>query len=205
MGLIRTPMQATKTGPEIGAMIATGSRETMDHTEAEMLVARVGQFRRHREPPPTPRSESRVGHARAARGFRSVVVLGLLGVSLAVGCSPEKPLESAKSATAEFHARYNGESYATIYAAADGAFKEASSEANFVKLMSAVHRKLGVEAHTRLRTWNVIRGAAGTHVIMSYSSQFEAGEAREDFTWVVDGEHTRLVGYNINSPTLVLK
>lgn len=91
-----------------------------------------------------------------------------------------------------------------MYAASDEKLHQSSSEAEFVGLLEAVHRKLGTVQASNLRTFQVGWFAGqGEVVTLFYETRFTGGNAGEKFTWHISDNRPVLVGYFINSNALV--
>ena len=74
-----------------------------------------------------------------------------------------------------------------------------------MKLLTAIHQKLGnVKTSTQL-TWKVFSGTSGTFATIVNKSQYEQGAADEQFVYRIDNGVAKLAGYHINSLALVTK
>src|SRR5580704_12151577 len=84
------------------------------------------------------------------------------------GGSSTTSLELAKQNVVEFHSQLNSEQYAVLYSASDEKLHQATSESDFVKLLEAIHRKLGTAQQSDLRNtgiaWFMGQGATVTLV-----------------------------------------
>ena len=89
--------------------------------------------------------------------------------------------------------------------AAHADFKVASTEKGFVALLDAVHRKLGTVKTTEQAGWNVNSFNLQTNVVLNYKNKSAEGNAVESFNYRIDGDKAVLLGYNINSQTLITK
>lgn len=120
--------------------------------------------------------------------------------------SAAKNVESAKQGVEQFHSQLDSEQYAAIYAASDDKFQKATTESDFVKLMQAVHRKLGNIQQSSLRNTGVAWFAGqGATVTLVYDTSFAKGSGAEQFVWHVSDNRAVLYGYHINSNDLVAK
>ena len=121
---------------------------------------------------------------------------------VAGGCS--RALESAETASREFHARYERAAYADVYREAAPELRQTVSETDFVKMMEGLARKLGGWRSSKDSAWKVFVGTGGQTVTLQYGTEFERASATEQFVWRVDGAgKPLLVGYNVNSPALL--
>jgi hypothetical protein len=85
-----------------------------------------------------------------------------LAISVYAGCvllascgSPTKSIALAKESVDRFHSQLDFEQYSAIYAAADGKLHAATTEADFIKLLQAIHRKLGNVQNSSLKGENI--------------------------------------------------
>ncbi len=131
--------------------------------------------------------------------FGMLVVL----LSLACGCSA-KSREAAEAGARDFRAQCARRAFADIYKAAAPDFHAATTEADFLKLMEGVNRKLGSWQSSKPRGWRVFTGLGGGMVTMGYESKFERGAATEEFRWRIREGRAILLGYQINSPAFVV-
>jgi hypothetical protein len=136
-----------------------------------------------------------------------ILLLGFLVLSGCESCITSGALakSAATTATDDFHARFNREDYSGIYATASESLRREASEEQLTKLLTAIHKKLGAVKGSKQTLWKVFVGTGGTQVTLDYETDFEGGQAREDFVWLVGGAQARLLGYHINSNALVEK
>ena len=130
-----------------------------------------------------------------------VVVASVAGSS----CSYRRAYNAAEAATASFHECLNEGLLQQIYDRADQQLRAGTTESDFVALLAAVHRKLGRHLTTRIQSSHVHGLGRVVTVALRCSSDFEEGDAQEEFVWLVEGTSCRLASYNISSRTLVLK
>ena len=131
-------------------------------------------------------------------------LLLLLAASLACSITEEKSL--AEEAVTQFHARLDAGQFQQIYSDADEAFKKATTEKDAIALFDAVHRKLGPVKESRQQTFFVKYDVTmGKIIRLTYGTEFAEGKGTEEFVWRISDGRARLMGYNINSPTLVIK
>lgn len=117
----------------------------------------------------------------------------------------KKSKNTAEAAVQHFHQQLEQGDFQGIYAGAGSEFKKASTEQQATEYFSAVHRKLGVLQSTNEVNWNVNSFNGVTRVVLTYETKFAQGQAQETFTFRGDGDQAVLVGYTINSPTLITK
>jgi Protein of unknown function (DUF4019) len=144
-------------------------------------------------------------HARAMLRVCSLLAILFVGGAL-VSCGSSKKIQLAKDSVGMFHAQLDTEQYSTIYKTADDKFHAAISEAEFVKLLQAVHNKLGTVKESNLRNTGVAWYAGqGYTVTLVYDTRFSDGSGAEQFVWRVKDNQPTLYGYHINSNDLIAK
>ncbi len=84
-------------------------------------------------------------------------ILIIVAVLLVAGnsCSLTKGKGIAEAAVAQFHNQYNAGQFREIYSQADEGFRKSASEAEFVALLEALHRKLGTVKKSNQAGWGV--------------------------------------------------
>ena len=128
----------------------------------------------------------------------------LLACFALIGCNPVKAKASAEAAVKEFHEQLNKGDFKGIYAAAHADLKQASTEKDFVALLDAVHRKLGLVQSSEPNGWRV-NATGHVNVVLAYKTKFAEGDGVETFNYQIEGEKAVLVGYNISSNALITK
>ena len=131
-------------------------------------------------------------------------MLTALGVAGCGKFAHDKDL--AADAMDQFHERFNAGEFDKIYDTADADFQRTTTRTDFLKLLDAVHRKLGdyknCDNHG-WNTWNTNTFNSDTSVTLHYKTTFKKGEGDEEFVYRVSGTRARLRGYHINSNTLI--
>jgi hypothetical protein len=118
--------------------------------------------------------------------------------------SPTKNVELAQQSVEQFHSQLDSEHFTALYAASDEKLHQAATETDFVKLLDAVHRKLGNVQQSKLRNTGVAWFAGqGATVTLVYETKFALGTGIEKFVWHIKDNNASLYGYNINSNELV--
>lgn len=138
-----------------------------------------------------------LGTSKQAFIFVSVLLLG--------GCGSGDNLRIAREGVIHVHAQMDSEQFADIYSQADDALRATTKQQDFLDFMGAVHRKLGKVQDASQRGFFVNFTTSGTQVRVNYVTKFEQGEAQEEFVWKIRGGQAKLLGYHINSKTLVIK
>jgi hypothetical protein len=121
------------------------------------------------------------------------------------GCGSNKDIGLARVAVTQLHSQIDNEQFADIYAQADEGFRAATKQQEFYEFISAVHRKLGKVQDASQRSFFVNFTMSGTIVRLNYATKFEQGDAQEEFFWKIKGSQAVLLGYHINSTTLITK
>jgi hypothetical protein len=145
---------------------------------------------------------------RASPILRACYLIAVLfiGCSLVSCGSSSKNLQLAQDSVGLFHAQLDMEQYGSIYGAADDKFRNASTEADFVKLLRAIHTKLGAVRESNLRTSGVAWFAGqGATVTLVYDTKFMNGTGSEQFVWLIKDNQTTLYNYRIDSNDLIVK
>lgn len=134
-------------------------------------------------------------------------ILLLLAVLLAAGtsCSMAKGKNIAEAAVDGFHKQYNAGQFHEIYSQTDEGFKKGTTEADFILLIEAVHRKLGEVKQASPAGWGVNATPGGTIATLGYDVDFVEGKGTEQFVFRVVGDKALLFNYNVNSPLLITK
>ena len=109
----------------------------------------------------------------------------------------------AKRGVANFRARAAQTSFSEIYWRASPEFRQSATEEQFLRVMTALNRKLGAWTSAGEPGWNVTRGTAGQVVNLTYQSQFAKGAVSEQFTWRIEDGEPILLSYHVNSPLLI--
>jgi hypothetical protein len=129
----------------------------------------------------------------------------VLFVSVIAGCGGKQQIANAEAAVTQFHAELNAGNFDQIYTESDAAMKNASSQEKFVALLDAVHRKLGTVKSANRQTFFMNYGTSGKFLRLTYTTQYDADNAAEEFVFRVNGNNVTLAGYHINSDALVTK
>ena len=133
---------------------------------------------------------------------RPVAMVAVLGLA-AAGCSVKADLGASDGAIAAFHAQLDRGQFAQIYAASAPEMKAITTEADLVKLLAAVHGKLGPFKGGKTAGWNDTRNTSGHFVNIGYQATYEKGPALEEFLFRLDGDRATLAGYHVNSNALI--
>lgn len=112
--------------------------------------------------------------------------------------------DQAQQGVSEFRARVSRGAFAEIHRSASPEFRESAAEDQFVRFMTSLDRKLGAWHSSSEPEWNVMRGTGGHIVRLGYRSDFAKGAATEQFAWRIENGAAVLLGYQVNSPLLVI-
>ena len=112
-------------------------------------------------------------------------------------------IDDAKRGVANFRARAAQTSFSEIYWRAAPEFRQSATEEEFLRVMTALDRKLGPWTSAGEPGRNVAHGTAGQVVNLTYQSQFAKGAVSEQFTWRIEDGEPVLLAYHANSPLLV--
>ena len=110
----------------------------------------------------------------------------------------------SNDAVHQFHRELNAENYQSISDGADEAFRNSGKEEDFIKLLLAIHRKLGDAGQTNMNNLSVNATTGGTFITAVYQTTFAKGPATETFTWKKSGGQIKLYRYNIQSNALIV-
>ena len=125
-----------------------------------------------------------------------------IAASLALGgCSMGADMKAGGDAVAAFHKQLDAGQFAAIEAASGPEMK--SSPGQFLKLLDAVHRKLGASGASQQVGFNDAVNTGGHFLTLNYRTTFAKGAAAETFVYRIDGGKAVLAGYNINSDALI--
>lgn len=140
---------------------------------------------------------------------RRLSLLALVCTATLFTCScgsMTKDTTLAKQAVAGFHSQLDSGQYTAVYEAADPKLHAITSEPDFVKLLDAIHRKLGAVRDSNLQNWRAgWYVGQGATVVLTYNTTFSAGSGIEQFIWHIDNDRALLYGYHINSTDLIEK
>ena len=125
--------------------------------------------------------------------------------AMLAGCGMKESFEDAGVEVAKFHRALDAGRAQEIWNSADPQFRGATQQAQFTKLIDAVHGKLGKVRASKQTGWNANATTGGTFVTLTMETTFERGSGVEQFVYRKgDGGHMALVGYNIQSQDMML-
>ena len=130
------------------------------------------------------------------------LVLG--GAVVLAACSMGRDVPAATAAIDRFHAALNAGRFAPTWEGAAPELKSASAEPAFLRLLDAVHRKLGAFKSGKASGFNENVSPEGTFVTIGYASAYERGQAIEQFVYRMNDGKPTLAGYHVTSDALIL-
>jgi deoxyribodipyrimidine photolyase-like uncharacterized protein len=136
----------------------------------------------------------------------SLVATGVILVFLLWQCGSAlvQGRKLANAAVRHFHQQLNTEDYEEIYNEADDLFKAGQNHDELIRLLRAVHKKLGNAGDEKQVNVRADVNTNGTFITTWYSTAFVSGTATEMFTWVRSGGTLKLYSYHIESNGLIL-
>ena len=135
--------------------------------------------------------------------MRLLLILSCSMLLALLGCSASQDMDKAEAAVVRIHQQLDAGQSQAIYQAAAEEFKKSSSESDLIGFLDGVHGKLGKYKSGQRVNWKVNYGASGEIVVLDYRSDFENGEASEDFMFRIDGDTPVLLGYHVNSNVFI--
>lgn len=102
-------------------------------------------------------------------------------------------------AVATFHTHLNSGEFEDICNEADEGFASRDKRDELLRVLEAVHRKLGEAGATNLTNININATTNGTFLSANFATAFAQGEAREEFIWKKSGRTLKLYRYNVVS------
>jgi len=108
-------------------------------------------------------------------------------------------------AVRHFHSQLDSEAYADILGESDEAFRNSENRDEIIKFLTGVHSKLGLSRGFNRTKIFVNATISGTLITVTYKSTFDQGNAVEAFTWRKAPGGLKLVRYDINSNTFVIR
>lgn len=124
---------------------------------------------------------------------------------MVAACSIADDTTLAEGQVTLFHESLNSQQFETLYENGAKELKAAATKAEFVSLLSAVHRKLGTVSASNKVSWNVNYHTSGSFVTLGYETTFENGKGTEQFVYKLSDDKAVLVGYHITSNELFTK
>jgi len=137
---------------------------------------------------------------RLIRSLLSVVLF----FSMLASCSVGKDAAAIDSEVSRIHGLFEAGKLHDVYSGSDPELKNATSEKDFVDLLTAVSGKLGGLQTSKRTNLQVNYVPTGKFVSATFESKFSNGMATEQFRFKLTGADYKMVGYNIESNALLL-
>lgn len=134
------------------------------------------------------------------------ILLMVLFLGLAA-CNPANmaaDVAASGKAVDAFHADANAGKFDDIYFASSDEMQHSTDVTEFEDFLGAVQRKLGKAGKTVQQGWQVNAVNGRTLTVLNVQTTYEKGRAVETFTFKSSPKGPVLVGYNIQSPALVI-
>jgi hypothetical protein len=129
-----------------------------------------------------------------------IVAIGLLYLSWQCGSALYFGSKLADAAARRFHDQLDAGQFEQICQEADEALsQEGPQHDEFIKVLEAVHHKLGDVIRETQGKINVNVNTQGTFVTVDFFTQFATDQAHETFTWRKSGNTLKLYGYYVQS------
>jgi hypothetical protein len=125
--------------------------------------------------------------------------VALMACANLAGCSTGSDVPAAERGIRAFHAELNAGKFEQIYDDSGPELKSMTSKDKFLKILTAVHSKLGAYRTGQALGWNDNVTTSGHFVSVRLKATYQKGSAEEAFGYRVDGDRTTLVGYHVNS------
>jgi hypothetical protein len=137
---------------------------------------------------------------RMSRYLAPIVAVAMLG-----GCGLKESFKDADAAVARFHAALDGEQWQAIWNMTAPQLRQQSTQADFQRMLQAVHRKLGKVRQTKQVGWNANASTSGSTVTLTMETGFERGSGTEQFVYTRAADQSlKLAGYDIQSRDMLL-
>ena len=120
-------------------------------------------------------------------------------------CSMSKDASLAEQEVVKFHEQLDAGQFEALYDNSGEDLKKAATKQDFIDLLAAVNKKLGNVQKSEKTSWNVNYHTSGAFVTLTYNTTFTNGNGAEQFVFKLKDKHGVLVGYHINSNTLITK
>jgi hypothetical protein len=125
--------------------------------------------------------------------------LPLVGVLLLLAaCSPSEELRLAEREVTKFRDLVDAGAYDVLYVGTAQRLKDVTSEAQFVAMLERTHGSLGKLRRSERNDWSVEADTSdGIVVKLGYATSYEHGDRKEEYTYLIRGQHAALAQYAI--------
>ena len=125
-------------------------------------------------------------------------LLFLLAIICATfGCSMSADTTAAEQAVTKFHSMFDAGQFDQIYDESSSVMKSASTKENLVEVLDAAHRELGNVKSTTQTGWNVDYVNGSAHIVLTFKTIYDQGDADERFAFTKLSTDILLSGYHI--------
>jgi hypothetical protein len=128
----------------------------------------------------------------------------IAAVAMLAGCGLKEKFKDADGQVARFHQALDAGEYWAIWDMTGPRFRAETKQADFQKVLEAVHRKLGKVKSTQQVGWNANASTSGSTLVLTMQTAFERGSGTEEFVYQKDADQLMLAGYHINSQEMLL-
>jgi hypothetical protein len=128
----------------------------------------------------------------------------IVAVAMLAGCGLKEKFKDADAQVARFHAALDAGQYDAIWAMTGPRFRQDTKQADFQKVLEAVHRKLGKVKSSKQVGWNANASTSGSTLVLTMQTAFERGSGSEEFVYAKDADQLTLAGYHIQSQEMML-
>lgn len=137
---------------------------------------------------------------RMSRYLAPIVAVAMLG-----GCGLKESFKDAGAAVARFHAALDAEQWQAIWTMTAPQMRQQTKQADFQRILEALHRKLGKVKQTKQVGWNANAGTSGSTLTLTMETTFEHGSGTEQFVYTRAADQSlKLAGYDIESQDMLL-
>ncbi|HTD29723.1 MAG TPA: DUF4019 domain-containing protein [Xanthomonadaceae bacterium] len=133
--------------------------------------------------------------------LRALILLVLLACATA-GCSMSADTTAAEVNVDKFHAMLDAGQFTEIYAGSSAEMKKLSTEQATVTYLTSVHSQLGAYRSSKQQNWRVNYDTKGSFITLTYKTTYAAGDADEQFIFLIQAGTPALYGYKVSSPLL---
>lgn len=125
--------------------------------------------------------------------------------AMLTGCGLKESFKDADAAVARFHAALDAEQWQAIWKTTDPQMRQQTKQADFQRILEAVHRKLGKVRQTKQVGWNANASTSGSTLTLTMETAFEHGSGTEQFVYMRAADQPlKLAGYDIQSQEMLL-
>lgn len=116
------------------------------------------------------------------------------------GCNQAANVDVVEEEVVRFRQLLDATQFDVIYQESSDEMKESTKQEDLVRLLDALHRKLGTSKSAERQHMGVAYITNGTFVTMVYNTSYTEGPATEHFVYRMDGDMPKLYSFHVNSP-----